>query len=99
MLFSRDVLKEAQETEDYWGSLFRKVFKSPDGKKVLLYLFQESGMFDVAAQKDAELFLAGKRALILDIFNIMGLDPMDVTIAQSEALNVIERGEVEQFGE
>lgn len=97
--FSDSILKAAAEDENYWSDIFKRIFSGEDGRKALLYLFEESGIFNVSADDSEEKLLRGKRAIVLEILDLINADPAEITVAGKEALSVIERAELEQFGE
>jgi len=90
MLFSR-VVKEAESKDPgFWTKKYHNVFKSGDGKLVLLDLMRRASFFEVSANSDEERLLAGKRALMLSIFSELSVDPADLVLAEDAADDMLD---------
>lgn len=93
MLFSSEVLRAASLDPEgrYWNKLFKRLFSSADGKQALIYLFENSGIFEAVPESGMELFLAGKRSMVLDLLSLIEKSPMDIAAAQEESIHILDR--------
>ncbi len=91
MQFLAELNKAIEKEPDLMVRIAKSKFSGPDGKKLLLYLFQKSGFFEISADKGVEQFLSGKRSLMIEILNLLSMDPADLVVndATSEFLETI----------
>lgn len=92
MLFSKTLIAEAEAQPDYWHGIFKRVCSTPDGRKLFIWILENSGVFDVAKHvtPDVAMWMDGRRSLPLEMMQILNIDPKDVFFDGDKVESTIE---------
>lgn len=83
MRFSHNLRKEIERDPKAMARVIQGIFKSPNGKKFLVWLFMKSGFFEVGLDDDTEKINRGKRYLMMEILQLLQI-PAESFAVQAE---------------
>lgn len=90
MRFLDNVIEEAEADPNYWPNQFKATFGTEAGKKTLIKLYQMSGFYTVTADRNEAAINDGKRLFMLDILEMIKIDPIEADQSDKNAMNFLE---------
>lgn len=90
MRFSDNFEDEIKDDPNFWGNIFKETFRTEAGKKALIKLYQMSGMYTVTADPNEARINDGRRLLMLDILELIKVDPIQADVSDKEAMSFLD---------